>query len=49
MSFNVYKLWVYFKKLLVEANKILDEIAVLKGVECAAPRTTARLLDKVSG
>lgn len=32
-----------------EANKILDEIAVLKGVECAAPRTTARLLDKLVG
>lgn len=30
-----------------EARKLLDRICEEKGVECSAPRTTARLLDKV--
>jgi len=32
-----------------ESRKIFDDIAVKKGVECPAPRTTARLLDKLVG
>jgi lysyl-tRNA synthetase class 2 len=30
-----------------ETNKFLDKLCLAKGVECAHPRTTARLLDKV--
>lgn len=30
-----------------EANKILDDLCVKNEVDCPAPRTTARLLDKV--
>ena len=30
-------------------KKFLDNICVQKGVECASPRTTARLLDKLIG
>ncbi|XP_008553506.1 lysine--tRNA ligase isoform X1 [Microplitis demolitor] len=32
-----------------EANKFLSELCVKHGVECPAPRTTARLLDKLVG
>ncbi|XP_066597235.1 lysine--tRNA ligase isoform X2 [Prorops nasuta] len=32
-----------------EANKMLDDICLKNGVECPAPRTTARLLDKLVG
>ncbi|VEL27840.1 unnamed protein product [Protopolystoma xenopodis] len=32
-----------------EARLQLDEICTLKGIECPAPRTSARLLDKLSG
>ncbi|XP_071803721.1 lysine--tRNA ligase-like isoform X1 [Asterias amurensis] len=31
------------------AQKFFDDICVKKGVECSAPRTTARLLDKLVG
>ena len=39
-SFNVL--------LLSEARQFLDKLCAEKGVECSSPRTTARLLDKVS-
>ncbi|XP_078005487.1 lysine--tRNA ligase isoform X2 [Phascolarctos cinereus] len=32
-----------------ETRKVLDDICVERGVECPAPRTTARLLDKLVG
>lgn len=32
-----------------EANEFLDKLCTKKGVECRAPRTTARLLDKLVG
>ncbi|XP_057326283.1 lysine--tRNA ligase isoform X1 [Microplitis mediator] len=32
-----------------EANKFLSELCIKHGVECPAPRTTARLLDKLVG
>lgn len=32
-----------------EARKYLDDLAVKHGVECSAPRTSARLLDKMVG
>lgn len=31
-----------------EANAFFDRLAVERGVDCPPPRTTARLLDKVS-
>lgn len=31
-----------------ESRKFLDDLAVKHGVECSAPRTAARILDKVS-
>jgi len=31
-----------------EANAFFDRLAAERGVDCPAPRTTARLLDKVS-
>lgn len=33
----------------LEAQKVLDEIAREKNVECPAPRTSSRLLDKLVG
>ena len=32
-----------------EANKFFDDLCTKLGVECSAPRTTTRLLDKVGG
>ena len=35
--------------VFVEARKVFDRIAIEKNVECPAPRTTARLIDKLVG
>lgn len=39
-------MYVFF---FLEAREIFDKIAIEKNVECAAPRTTSRLLDKLVG
>ena len=34
---------------ILEARDVFDKICIEKRVECSAPRTTARLLDKLVG